>query len=187
MSLDLAVLTFPTLEGAEEVFADVRDRVRDAPWLDELAFVQHRWDGRMVVRGTLAGHYVDVDEEGDVIGPSTAVGALTGALVGALFGPPGFAAGLVAGAAAGGLIQAREAEELQGGLFDELRASVPEGESALVLLAEARHVDEMIEAFGGNRARLALRKTLSDDAVAVLQATLTQTPSAARPQSRTPD
>jgi len=114
------------------------------------------------------------------------VGALTGALVGALFGPPGFAAGLVAGAAAGGLIQAREAEELPGELFDQIRASVPEGESALLLLADRQHVDAMIDAFRGTRARLAVRRTLSDDAVAGLEAILSQVPSAARNQSRTP-
>jgi uncharacterized membrane protein len=186
MGLDLAVLTFPNLDEAEQVFADVRDQVGEAEWLDEVAFVQHRWDGRMVVRGTLARHYVDLAEEGDVLGPNTAVGALSGALVGALFGPPGFAAGLVAGAAAGGLIQAREAEELHGELFDEIRASVPEGESALVLLADHRHVDAMIDAFRGTGARLAVRRTLSDDAVAGLEAILSQVPSAARDQSRTP-
>ena len=186
MSLDLAVLTFPDLDAADQVFADVRDQIGEAPWLDEVAFVQHRWDGRLVVRGTLAGRYVDVAEEGDVLGPSTAVGALTGALVGALFGPPGFAAGLVAGAAAGGLIQAREAEELPGELFDQIRASVPEGESALLLLADRQHVDAMIDAFRGTRARLAVRRTLSDDAVAGLEAILSHVPSAARNQSRTP-
>src|SRR2546423_11223297 len=107
MSLDLAVLTFPDLDAADQVFADVRDQIGEAPWLDEVAFVQHRWDGRLVVRGTLAGRYVDVAEEGDVLGPSTAVGALTGALVGALFGPPGFAAGPVARAAARGALHAQ--------------------------------------------------------------------------------
>jgi uncharacterized membrane protein len=184
MQLDLAVLTFPGLEDAERAFADVRDRSGEAPWLDELALVQHRWDGRMVVRGTLAGRYVDVDEEGDPIGPSTAVGALTGALVGLLFGPPGFAAGLVAGAVAGGVIQAREAEQLRGGLFDEIRETVPEGESALLLVAEREHVDAMIDAFDRTGARLKLRRTLSDDAVAGLQAMLAAAPPAAADQTR---
>jgi uncharacterized membrane protein len=178
MRLDLAILTFPSQDGAERAFADVRDSVREAPWLNEVAFVYHRWDGRMEMRGVLAGRYVDIAEEGDVIGPDTAVGALTGALVGALFGPPGFAAGLVTGAAAGGVIQSHEAELLHDALVDELRATVEEGESALLLLAEPQHVDQMLEAFGGTGARMT-RHTLSNEQVAALQKLVMQAPPAA--------
>ena len=54
------------------------------------------------MRGTFAGRYLDLDDQGDVIGKRTAEGALTGAVAGAFFGPAGFAAGLVAGGAAAG-------------------------------------------------------------------------------------
>ena len=58
---DIAVLTFPHIVGAERAYADVRDRVGSEPWLTEVAFVEcHRHD-RIVVRGTFAGRYVDVD------------------------------------------------------------------------------------------------------------------------------
>lgn len=185
MSLDLAVLCFRTLEGAEQVFADVRDGAGDAPWLDEIAFVEHRRSGRLIVRGTVAGHYLDAEEDGDVIGSSTAAGALTGALAGGVFGPPGFAVGLVSGAAAGGMVNAREAEPLQGELFTEIRNSVPEGASALVLLAERRHVDAMIDALRDTGARVAIRETLSDDAVAALETALAEAPPVSRAESGT--
>jgi uncharacterized membrane protein len=185
MSLDLAVLAFPTLEGAEQVFADVRDRAGDAPWLDEIAFVEHRRSGRLIVRGTVAGHYLDAEEDGDVIGPSTGAGALTGALAGGVFGPPGFAVGLVSGAAAGGMETASEAEPLDGELFTEIRNSVGEGESALMLLAERRHVDAMIDALRDTGARVAIRRTLSDDAVAALETVLGDAPRVSRDQSGT--
>jgi uncharacterized membrane protein len=185
MSLDLAVLSFRTLEGAEQAFANVRHDAGDASWLHEVAFVEHRRSGRLVVRGTLAGHYLDAEEDGDVIGPSTAAGALTGALAGGVFGPPGFAAGLVSGAAAGGMETASEAEPLQGELFTEIRNSVPEGESALVLLAERRHVDAMIDAFRDTGARVAIRRTLSDDAVAALETVLGEAPPASRDRGGT--
>jgi uncharacterized membrane protein len=178
MPLDLAVLTYPSQDGAERAFADVRDSVRDAPWLNEIAFVYHRWDGRMEMRGVLAGRYVDIAEEGDVLGPDTLAGALTGALVGALFGPPGFAAGLVTGAAAGGVIQSHEVDLFHDAFFDELRATVEEGESALLLLAEPAYVDEMIEAFKGTGARLT-RHTISDEQMSALQRVLTNAPPAA--------
>jgi phage tail tape-measure protein len=80
--------------------------------MDEVAFVAHRRSGRLVVRGTLAGHYLDAEQNGDVIGPYTGAGALTGALADAILGAAGLAVGLVSGAAAGGTIQARAAEQL---------------------------------------------------------------------------
>ena len=185
MSSELALLRFPTLEGAEQAFADVRERDGHAPWMDELAFVEHHRSGRLVVRGTLAGHYVDSEEDGDVIGRDTGAGALTGALTGAIFGPPGLAVGLVTGAAAGGAAEAGRAEQLDGELFTEVRDAVPEGSSALVLLAKRRHVDAMIDAFRGTHARVAIRRTLSDDAMAALEALLADAPRVSRDQRRT--
>lgn len=127
MTLDLTMLRFPTLEGAEQAFADVREAPDHAPWMDEVAFVEHRRSGRLVMRGTLVGHSLDAEDDGDVIGRHTGAGALTGALGGAVFGPAGPAVGLVGGAATGGTIQARLAEQLGGELFAEVRDSVPEG------------------------------------------------------------
>ena len=78
MGLDLALEVFPDSEGAERAYADVRDAIGDAPWIDEIALVEHHRRDRIVVRGTFAGRYVDVDDQGDVIGKRTAEGALTG-------------------------------------------------------------------------------------------------------------
>ena len=100
---ELAVLTFDHIEGAERAYADARGRANDAPWLREVVFVECHRHGRIVVRGTFAGHYLDVDDVADAIGHDTAVGAVAGAVVGLAFGPPGFAAGLVAGGIAGGV------------------------------------------------------------------------------------
>ena len=143
MRLDLAVASFDRTEGAEKAYADVRERASDAPWMHEIAFVEHHKRGRIVVRGVFAGHFLDIEDEADPIGKDVGVGALTGAVVGAAFGPPGFAAGLVGGGIVGGLIEGSHVEELHGGFFDEVRADVPEGASALVLLAAPDHVDAM--------------------------------------------
>jgi uncharacterized membrane protein len=185
MCSEVALLRFPTLEGAEQAFADVRERAGHAPWMDELAFVEHHRSGRLVVRGTLAGHYVDSEEDGDVIGRHTGAGALTGALAGAIFGPPGLAVGLVSGAAAGGMVESGEAEQLDGDLFTEVRDAVPDGSSALVLLAEPRRVDAMIDAFRGTRARVAIRRTLSAGVMAALEAVLADAPRVSPEQHRT--
>jgi uncharacterized membrane protein len=178
VSLDLALLVFPGIEGAEHAYADLRDEVGDAPWMHEIAFVEHHHRDRIVVRGTFAGRYVDIEDEGDLIGRRTAEGALTGALVGLLFGPPGFAAGLVGGGAIGGLAEASRVPELHGALFDELRAEVPERSSAIVLLAAPEHVDAMVEASGGGNGRL-VRHRLSPETAKAFEAAVADRPPAA--------
>jgi hypothetical protein len=62
---DIAVLTFPRTVGAEHGFADVRDDLGQRPWLREVAFVERHRHGRIIVRGTFAGRYVDVDGTSD--------------------------------------------------------------------------------------------------------------------------
>ena len=125
---ELAVLTFDHIEGAERAYADARGRANDAPWLREVVFVECHRHGRIVVRGTFAGHYLDVDDVADAIGHDTAVGAVAGAVVGLAFGPPGFAAGLVAGGIAGGVHEsAAHTPQERGALFDEIRRDIPEG------------------------------------------------------------
>jgi uncharacterized membrane protein len=178
MSLDLTVLVFDGLDGAERAFATARERAGDAPWVKELAFVEHHRNGRVALRGTFAGRYVDVEELADVVGREAAIGALTGALVGTIFGPPGFAVGLVGGAALGGYRHSLLTAELRGGLFDEVRHDVPEGSSAVILLAAPDHVDSMLEAFEGLGGRL-VRRSLPDDAVAELMQAVAWAPPAA--------
>ncbi len=180
MSLDLALLVFPRIEGAEHAYADVLEEIGDAPWVHEIAFVEHHRRDRIVVRGTFAGRYVDIDDEADVIGKRTAEGALTGAIVGALFGPPGFAAGLVGGGAVGGLAEASHIPELHGTFFDEIRADVPEGSSAIVLLATPEHVDAMVEAFEGHGGEL-VRRHLTPKAAKAFEAAVAGSPPAGSP------
>jgi len=180
VALDLALVVYDHNSGAERAFAQARDRAADAPWTHEVAFVEHHKRGRVVVRGTFAGHYLDIEDEADPIGKDVAVGALTGAVVGAVFGPPGFAAGLVGGGAIGGLVEGSHVEELHGGFFDEVRADVPEDHSALVLLAAPDHVDAMLAALEGTGGEV-IRRTLSDDAVAQLAASVSTAPPASPP------
>jgi len=176
--MDLAILTFDRPEGAERALARVRDDAEGAAWLDEFALVERRRNGRIVMRGTFAGHYLDVDQGSDPMGRDTAIGALTGAVVGAAFGWFGFAAGLIAGGAVGGLIQAEHVPEAHGELFAEIRADVPEHGSAIILLAAPSHVDAMATAFEGSDGRL-IRRTLSDSTLTSLEAVVAEAPLAA--------
>ena len=176
MSLDLALIVFDQAEGAERAYANLPGASAPAPWVHEIAFVEHHRHDRIVVRGTFAGRYVDVDERGDVIGKRTAEGALTGAVAGAFFGPPGFAVGLVAGGTAGGLDEAAHAPHLHDAFLDEVRAEVPEKSSAVLLLASPEHIDAMVAAFEG-RGR-PVRHHLSPEAAKALEGAVAGSPPA---------
>jgi len=59
---DLAVAVYPHLSGADRAYAAAQVKDRDAPWLRETTFVESHPHGRIAVRGTFAGRYVDVDD-----------------------------------------------------------------------------------------------------------------------------
>jgi uncharacterized membrane protein len=178
---ELAVLTFDHIEGAERAYADARGRANDAPWLREVVFVECHRHGRIVVRGTFAGHYLDIDDVADAIGHDTAVGAVAGAVVGLAFGPPGFAAGLVAGGIAGGVHEsAVHTPQESGALFDEIRRDIPEGSSGIVALVSADDSAALVEALHERAVRLTHHR-LSDTEATALQAAVVQAPPAATP------
>jgi uncharacterized membrane protein len=177
---ELTVLTFDRTEGAERAYSNARGRANDAPWLREVAFVERHRHDRIVVRGTFAGHYLDVDDLAYAIGHDTAVGAIAGAVVGLAFGPPGFAAGLVAGGVAGGVRESTHAPEERGALFDEIRRDVPERSSGLVARVSPSDSDALTEALQQRAVRVT-RHRLSAAESASLRAAVAQAPRATTP------
>jgi uncharacterized membrane protein len=177
-SLDFALMVFEHTEGAERAYADAGDQAAGQPWSLEIAFVEHHGRDRIVVRGTIAGHYVDADDAADFIGPMTAEGAVAGGAVGLLFGPAGLAAGLVAGGIAGGLSESHSGPRLRSALFDEVRAEVPEGSSAVIMLAAPQHIDAMVAALDGRGGRL-VRHQLTPETAEALEAAVADSPIAA--------
>jgi hypothetical protein len=65
---DIAVVTFHGIGAAQRAYADARDDLGGQPWLNEVAFVERHHRGRLVMRGTFAGRYVDVDGSGSDLG-----------------------------------------------------------------------------------------------------------------------
>ena len=61
---DIAVLTFDGIVGAERAFAQAREDVVQAAWMLEVAFVERHHRDRIVVHGTFAGRYLDVEHVG---------------------------------------------------------------------------------------------------------------------------
>jgi uncharacterized membrane protein len=186
VSLDLALVSFKGEPAAASAFGTMRDRVgRTAPWTSEVAIVEHYHSGRMSVRGTFDGHYVDVEETDHVSVPGAGEGALTGAVVGVIFGPPGFAAGMVLGgligAEAGKPTEVEAEPEL---LVNELRDAVPRDHSAIALLAEPAHVDDMLSALGDSSGGTVVRRPLSAEQASALIASVAADPPASRGPTR---
>jgi uncharacterized membrane protein len=174
-ALDLALMVFEHTEGAEQAYSRAPREVDGIAWAREVAFVEHHGPGRIVVRGTFAGHYVDADDFEDFVGSRVTAGAVAGGTVGLLLGPPGLAAGFVAGGIVEGLASEHARPQLRGELFDEVRNEVPEKSSAVILLAPAQHVDAMVTALEPLGGR-AVRHHLTAEATQALQAAVADSP-----------
>lgn len=180
MGLDFALVSFDGVNSAAWAFAAARDRLRTAaPWASEVGFVEHHENGHLVLRGTFAGHYVDVDEALHVSERGVAEGVGAGAVIGAvLAGPLGFAVGTAMGVAVGSQVgKPSESDAEPEPLADRLRATVPLSGSAIVLIADADDVDEMIAAIGETSAQV-VRRALSPEEAGAVQASLSASPAA---------
>jgi uncharacterized membrane protein len=177
---DFALMVFDHPEGAEQAYSRAPGSVGGVVWAQEIAFVEHHRRNRVIVRGTFAGRYVDADDESEFIGHKTAEGALVGGAAGILFGPAGLAVGLVGGGMVGGVAQERSSPHLRSAFFDAVRSEVPEGSSAVVMLASPAHVDAMVTALEGHRGRL-VRHHLSARDTKALQEAVAADPKAAPP------
>ena len=180
VDLEFALAVFDGESTASMRFADARDRsAPGARWAQEIGLVEHHHNGRLVLRGTFAGHYLDVDESDHVSQTGAAGGAVAGGLIGALAGPPGIAVGLVVGGIAGSQLGATtDAEDEPRLLAERLQETVPNGSSAIVLIAAPEEIDEMLRAIGDG-ASGQFRDKLGAEQVSALQAALATAPPAA--------
>lgn len=178
MSLEVAVAQFDGEGTAVQMYADAKERSGDASWTQKVGFVERHHSGRLLLRGTFAGHYLDVDEVDVVSQKGAAEGAVAGGLIGVLLGPPGIAVGLLVGGLIGLQVgRETEAEAEPEALAEQLRGAVPKSSSAIVLIAEAPDVDEMVAALG-DRAHGIVRRTLTGEEATALQASLIDAPPA---------
>jgi uncharacterized membrane protein len=183
MSLDAVLVRFDGEGTAVLQYADAKDRLgRPRPrqaqpqWTRDVGFIERRHNGRMRLRGTFVGHYLDVDESDDVSESGAREGAATAGLIGVLAGPPGIAVGILLGGVIGAQVgHAREAEAEPEVLADLLREAVPRSSSAIVMFSSPAEIDELLAALGSSASN-AVRRTLSDEDAASLEAALEQAP-----------
>jgi uncharacterized membrane protein len=177
VSLDFALARFEGEGTAVLRYADAKDRSGGAArWTQEVGFVEHHHSGRMLMRGTFAGHYLDVDESDRVSQLGAGEGGAAGGLIGVLGGPVGIAVGILVGGLIGsqtGTVSDVEAEPQE--LSEQLRAAVPRSSSAIVLIAEPSDVDEMLTALADS-ARDVTRRSLTAEQTDALEASLAGAP-----------
>jgi uncharacterized membrane protein len=186
MEPDFALLTFDGVNSAAEAFAAARDRSgAPAPWTSEVGFVEHHESGHLVLRGTFAGHYVDVDEALHTSERGAEEGAALGAAIGVLLGGPlGFALGTVGGGTIGSQVGTPSQEDPEPEpLAERLRAAVQRSGSAIVMIADAADIDEMVAAIGQSSGQL-VRRPLTPEEAAAIRASVSASPAASRGPSR---
>jgi uncharacterized membrane protein len=177
MALDLALVSFDGTNAAVWAFEAARERSgASAPWVQRVGFVEHHKNGHLVLRGTFAGHYVDIDESLHVSQRGAAEGWAVGGLLGLLGGPLGLVIGMVVGAGIGSQVGKPSEVDAEPQLVaDRVRAAVPRGGSALVVIADAQDVDVFLAAVDDRGAHVT-RRMLTPDEVAALEASLRDAP-----------
>ncbi|HXB16225.1 MAG TPA: DUF1269 domain-containing protein [Solirubrobacteraceae bacterium] len=183
MSLEVVVLRFEKESDAVQRFARARDatpRWEPEPrWTRDVGFVERHHSGRLLLRGSFAGHYLDFDENDDFSQKDAGEGAVAGGLIGVLGGPPGIAVGLLVGGLLGGNLGSPDERESEPEAFVErLRAALPPESSALVMIAAPAEIDELLAAIGDG-ASDTVRRALDDEQTAAVQAALSAAPPSA--------
>ena len=181
-TLELAVVRYDKETEAVDRYARARDAASprgygEGPrWTRDVGFVERHHNGRLLLRGTFAGHYLDVDEGDRVSQRDAGEGAAAGGLVGVLAGPPGIAVGLLLGGLIGANAGSPDEVEAEPGAFaDRIREAVPRGSSAVVMIAAPEEVEELVGALGDQAAEV-IRRPLSDDEAAAVQQALSSAP-----------
>lgn len=130
--LAYALAWFQGEGGAATAFAAACETWGGVPWLHKLVVAEHHPNGRIALRGTLAGQYLEID--GSHRFPATGSGdhALFADLLEALQSPSGLAVGTVGGASVGLPMGSRsDAEPDPSRLVERLRKAVPRRSSVL--------------------------------------------------------
>lgn len=183
-TLELAVFRFDGEGTAVDRYARARDAAfvrgsAEGPrWTRDVGFVERHHNGRLLLRGTFGGHYLDVDEGDRFSERGAGEGAATGGILGALGGPPGIAVGLVLGMFVGAHVgQADQIEAEPEMLAEQMREAVPRGSSAIVMIAAPGEVEELVAAVGDGAAET-VRRVLADAEASAIEASLGGAPPA---------
>jgi uncharacterized membrane protein len=159
--MEICILKFPEKNGAEDALKEVIDAQGDRnPFLHEVGVVARPLVGRVKVTAAFPDGKSKIFREGDLSDLASDVGGMTGYFLSVLAGPLGPAIGAIkastlAGAAAG---------EAEAKLFhlEELKKALPRESSALVLIADTKTCDQMVELFNEYDPQV-IRREVADE------------------------
>ena len=143
MALKLGVVIFEDADRAAEVLTGFKELHPADDWAENVGIIERRKSGRIAMYGAL-GRDTNWTDEGAEALLGVSLGGTTGLLLGALAGPPGVAIGGAVGATIGGLLGGVDEETVNEKMFGVVRSKLTKNSSALVLLADARHVDDLL-------------------------------------------
>jgi hypothetical protein len=144
--MELCVLRFEGSHGAEDALNEVIDAegVRN-PWLLEVGMVARPLLGRVRVGVTFPDGKSTTFHEGDLAEAASDLGAYTGYYVSALAGPFGSMWRSIEASVAGAEMGSEAEQELFH--LDEIKKALPRDSSALLLIAEPKLCDVMVNLF----------------------------------------
>ena len=164
---EVGVVTFEGSDAAEGLVESLRERGAVGV-SNEVGIVEHHASGRFSVHA-----YTAEQTRGRKAGEGAVIGALGGAL---LFGPFGLVAGILGGAAVGASAGGADPHDLglSDDFVDRLKAALPPGSSAVVIVGEPEGVGQLM---GDIRSadvvsRTELHEPLTDAQVAAVRAAL---------------
>jgi uncharacterized membrane protein len=147
MALKLGVVIYSGADRAGEVLTGFQElHPMDYEWSGNIGVIERHKTGRISIYGAL-GSDESWGEEGAKPLLGLSAGGMTGMLLGSIAGPAGMAAGGALGLALGGIFGSAD-EESDQPVYDIIRAKLGKDSSALILLADQGHVDNLLAATG---------------------------------------
>jgi uncharacterized membrane protein len=162
MSVEMAAVVFDKTHSAESALSALRGSRQDS-WLNDVAVLEHHPGGRYSVKATSPEY-----GEADHVGAGIAIGGGTGLLLGMIAGPLGLIFWTTMGAITGGAAGASGQAGAFDPIVDQVKAVLPHGSSALILVAENATAEEFVSAVEGDR-RQVVRQDLTDEQVEQLE------------------
>jgi len=162
-AFEVGVIVFADVDAADRVTDGLR-QVGATHLVNDISILEHHENGKFSVHD-----YAKGATRGTKVGAGAIIGSVAGAVV---LGPLGLFAGLIGGGAVGATLGGRNPHDL--GLsqpwVDELRASLPPGSSAVLIVGEPDKIDELIGHVKSSDAVTAkeLRHPLTDEQAAAI-------------------
>ena len=162
---EVGVVTFEGEDAASRLVDSLRGSLG---FLNDVAILEHKPSGSFSVHD-----YSNEATKGQHVGAGALIGGVTGAL---LLGPFGVLIGVLGGAGVGASMQGANPHELalSDDFIDKLKASLPPGSSAVLVMGEPDRVDTVMGEIRSAEAvtRAEFKEPLNDAQVAAIRTAL---------------